>query len=1286
LDDRNFRVLKTLSEQIRLGINNFDKMMDNAADSGITETRLQDYLSNLAPQLEVPKNEETESIIGKGGDGGYGDPPRIAVVADEGTHFLYMAFQHAVQRGNASKKRKQVRYATRTDLDKLIGKLLPPRNRNPFAVVLVVQENGTVIFQDSSPGIEVARIDAFEDESAATKGKKPEDAGRGKFELQKKLSESSDYAEVTLAGARYRLYSQPLQLSFPPLDPGRKSAKTDASPALAEKWALCGLVRADAFRSESQSISYTYMLWLSAGILLAVAAYPFLKLYLSSPIERLHAGEVVTIAVSACVVAAALTFILLDLYYWRYHFDQSAVADMKTLAEAIDTNFGNEQKKAIDQLQNFYSTRLHLALRASQLRTSRLPLLTASGGCSPREACRVRILKDSRDSKVEQYPYMQAASWSDFDGNQQVKWTTKDRVTPFISLKSQSYYPDVKSAFTDVKRAFADAKRATTHPGSPTSAPSQGIGSEYSPNTGENITIFWKLFDMDGNVVPGKVPEDPKDVFCASLVTRPISVFDPVLSHGFQFAVIKSDGTVVFHSDRSRNLRENFLDETDQNQEVRSRVLMRASGPLVANYMGVPHRLYILPMNSSGEQSWTVVVFRDLHPEDTMNLEILSLASIMFLLYAAAMALGMFLAHCTRTRRISGTCLWPDSRKTSTYRWLAIGNGVAALLLLVLCQLPAFLALLFCGIVIPAGAIACNLLLLRRQDDSPSRQGAGGTDITMSSHWQLHYVGTCATLLAVVAVLPCLCFAKVACDFEYKLVVASDQLHLASDLDARATDIRVGYQAVELGQHAKTLLVAPGDPSAGLEKLPFEAQGITEPFFSYHQFLRTSVNYSAEDDSKQLNPPPCGLGSGDDRQRCVDLFLSWSSPAYDQLAADNRYLAETGLAGAQSWSSTPSGPERTLELTNREAGNKVRRIAFLWNPLHIPWNDWHWWLGTIGLMAAVFGFVRWSLRKIFLLDLAAPFPPKNLETRCDPSSLIAKLSMNLLVIGPKSSATIVGLIEREEVQAWDMQDVLNVAQHSAKTADGISFVLSSTGDQVDEIIRDGRPLVLYNCEATFDTPRTNRQSFKALERVLLNLGNRVVITTMEDPSSKAPATGESEPWTSLLQSFVRIDLNSSSPEEGESDEQFETRISAEAYQRWLFPGRSRLQKLALVHLAQERLVSPNSRGAVCELMREGVVEWTWGLFTIKDSRFAEFVKSAVPPATIKHWEEQGAGARSASLRTSLLVVGAGVAAFLIYTQGQVFNTWVTYATGLAASVPAFMKVFAMLRGKSGAEA
>jgi hypothetical protein len=253
-DDRNFRVLKNLSEQIRLGINNFDKMMDNAADSGITNDRLQDYLSNVAPQLEKPADEETESIIGKDGNS-YGDPPKISVVADDGTHFLYMAFKRAVQTGIPSTKSKGVQYAIRTDLDKLIGKVLPPTNRNPFRIVLMAQESGTAIFQKSSPGIEVARIETFENESGADKKGKPEDPAIGKSELEKKkLSQSSHYSEVTLASARYRLYSQPLQLSFLPIEPGRKGAKTDVPPPTAVNWILCGLVRADVFRSESQSI------------------------------------------------------------------------------------------------------------------------------------------------------------------------------------------------------------------------------------------------------------------------------------------------------------------------------------------------------------------------------------------------------------------------------------------------------------------------------------------------------------------------------------------------------------------------------------------------------------------------------------------------------------------------------------------------------------------------------------------------------------------------------------------------------------------------------------------------------------------------------------------------------------------------------------------------------------------------------------------------------------------------------------------------------------------------
>src|SRR5437660_1157581 len=272
LDDRDFRVLKTLSEQIRLSIDNFDKMMDNAADSGIKGYMLHEYLSNVAPQLQTPGDEETKSVIGED----YADPPKIAVVSDEGTHLLYMAFQ-----------RKKVRYAIRTDLDTLIGKVLPPPSRNPFNIVLVAKRDGTVIFQRSSPGIDVARINTLEDlPEAGTPGKR--DKPEKPDPENKSVLQSSRYGEDKLAGAMYRLYAQPLQLSFPSIDRRTRRAEDIPSPAEAEQWVLWGLVRADAFRSESQSISYTYILWLSAAILLAVCAYPFLKLQVLRHVDLLR--------------------------------------------------------------------------------------------------------------------------------------------------------------------------------------------------------------------------------------------------------------------------------------------------------------------------------------------------------------------------------------------------------------------------------------------------------------------------------------------------------------------------------------------------------------------------------------------------------------------------------------------------------------------------------------------------------------------------------------------------------------------------------------------------------------------------------------------------------------------------------------------------------------------------------------------------------------------------------------------------------------------------------------
>jgi hypothetical protein len=1238
LDNRNFRLLTTLSEQISASVNNFDKMMDNASDSGITDDMLGSYLKTVAPQLES-LDAEDRSIV----HDDYGDPPNIAVRADEGTHFLYFAFQRA---------QNHTKYAVRTDLDKLIRRVLPPDNRNPFDVVLVAQADGTVIFQKSAPGLAVARVDGLEGASEAVKTGKTESEAKPPSKSSK--FSFSRFSQVDLAGTRYRVYSQPLPISLPLIDPLNKHAGDGLVQP--EPWVLCGLVRAEAFRSESQSISYTYLLLFSVAILLVVAAYPFLRLRVSSCSERLRARDVVVTVVFACAAATTLAFALLDVYYERKEFDQPGPENvMRKLAEAVDANFSLEREKAYQQIRDFYQDEtLRKDLNDAQESPEEHPRFSGEEGrCNPLWACRTRILNSIVPERLADYPYLEFAAWSDSKGDQRVKWSTRQHVTPFINLDEASvgYYPAIKKAF------------AAGSSGGPAAVPVQGIGSQYSPNTGDYITVFWQLLDMHGNLASEKT--NMKDVLCASVVTRPISVVDPILPAEFQFAIIQPDGTVVFHSDRTRNLRENFFAETDENQEVRSRVLTRAPGGLVANYMGRGHRLYMHPMALDPTKSWTVIIFRDLRVEETMNLEVLSLASILFGFYALVTVLAVLLVDRPKRRHIAGSWLWPDSRKAEAYKWLVKVNISAILLLLVIPELRWTVVLLFCVVGVAIGALVNNVVVLQRQGEDTNSGDA--REQLKSSSWQIGYFATVATLLVAVAVIPCISFFKVAWDFEHRLLIEHSQMRLDADLYDRNERVRSRYLGVDLEGTVKRAVLAEPDDSS-------------KQYFSYHHsFLDTTID--STQDSATLQKAACNLGSACGQQYLVDSFLSTISPLYNEIAYQSRYLTETSQ---DKWTSspTPSKDGEEVKLTKQNSDSKVRTIRSTWTPMQIPWGDGIWWLGALALGAALFGLVRYMLRRVFLLDVNEPRRAGQCRVAVlEPVDLIAKLPVSMVVIGRDSSPTIVNLVRpRQEVQVRDFYQLWNAPMQSAAAAQGGSTSSRSVpSDPVDDIVRDGRPVVFYNFEAGLDDPGNSQRMLSALERVVCRLPKSVVITSRVDPLAKSSGD-ERQQWQTLLGPFVRIDLNAGPTRRtDETLEQFEARISEEGYHEWLFSGRPETQKLVLVQLAQEKLVNPNSRSDVRALMGEGLVVRTCGMLVIRDGRFAKFLRKAVSHEVVKNWENQGTG-HANTLRTSLLVTGLAVGLFFLCTQGAVVNTWITYATGFAAAIPAFLKVLDLIRG------
>ncbi len=1261
LDDRGFRYLKTLSDQIRLSMNTYDRMMDNAMNSGVVEawankpgtinenatrSNLQKFLANVAPQLVLVEAGEADPAVGKSS---YEDPPRIAVKADEGTHFLYFAFRHELDQ-DAFTAQKTFDFALRTDLDQAINRLLGAPSLSPFDVVLLAQGDGKVIFQRSLSGVEVSQITGLEDAS----GVLTKDKERKQFAISW-LAPASRQEEIWIAGARYRLYSQPVQVGFVGADPTGK--QTSYSP---ESWVLCGLVRADRFRAESQLIPYSYILMILAAILLMASSYPFLKLYLTAPGERLRTRDVTLVAVFACVVAALVTFILADAYFWNRSFGHAAEQDMAKLAHAMNTNFQLEREVAWSTLDSLSNRKELLdSLQDAADHSNRTISVCYATNClndvicKPRSACKADILTINETPRpLEKYPYPFFAYWSDSDGKQQIKWTTRARPTPFINLDDGTvpYYPQIKRS---LKRQV-DSQIV----------PTLGIGSQYSPTTGQNITIFWQVFTF--HKLDDKEKKTYSDVrFAEGLVTQPISVYNAVLPGGYQFAILAPDGTVVFHSDPTRNLRENFFAEAGQDSGLRSLVRMRSEGALTANYIGRPHRMYVAPMAAGNQDGlWTIVIFRDLHLEEVLNLEILSLVTILFVAYAAGVILIMVAVHWLH-KGTAARWFWPDSRKAQPYRriaWMAAGT---ILLLLVLSRfLPPF-ALVLVAAILPVTGLVSAVVIVRRHDDRHSVEAE--QDQAEPDRWKSAYFFAAVTLVVLIAVMPCLCFFKVAAGYGQWLLVRRNLLQLAGDFDNRALTMQALYQDVKLGDFRTRILAGPEGQQAGQLVGNANSSSQTQPVFSYHALLNTKVSSEG--------PPPAGaiVDTSDE-----STLLSALSYPYNETAADDRHLAE-GKSDVWRWSTSGSVSNREVMLTKLSSGGTARTITVTWQPFQFPWLDWLWWLGIAVFVGAIYCMMRVSFTRIFLLGLGSPPLAKGPDPELDPATLIADLPMNLLVIGPDTSPQIDSLLHRADVQVREAEELLLVAPPSPSGA------AAPAADPIDAAIRDGRALVVHNFERLPDKDETAVKAHAALTRILSALSNSVIIVSSLDPV-QITSIEASERWRMLLRSFVRVDLHSTPRQRrDEDDADYQSRISASSYFHWLFAGLRRNEKLVMLQLAKEKIVNPNSDEIVYELLEQGLIERKHGLLKVTDPGFKHFLPHALPHHTVKLWEKELAGQRPFSLQTSLLIVGVGVVAFLVYTQGDVFNTWVTYATGVAAAVPKALQFFENFQSKSASK-
>ena len=167
------------------------------------------------------------------------------------------------------------------------------------------------------------------------------------------------------------------------------------------------------------------------------------------------------------------------------------------------------------------------------------------------------------------------------------------------------------------------------------------------------------------------------------------AVSPPLLS----FAVIDRDsGIVLFHSDDSRSLAENFFVETERNPRLLALTRIGQSGAFSGRYMGAGHRFFHLPMRDA---PWSVVVFYSIKevgdlPWHAVFTALAAYAAVLLLLLTVSL-LGLWFWAKFRRKGMLGVAagFWERTGRSCSYARWGLGLFLIAIALVTVYELDA---------------------------------------------------------------------------------------------------------------------------------------------------------------------------------------------------------------------------------------------------------------------------------------------------------------------------------------------------------------------------------------------------------------------------------------------------------------------------------------------------------------------------------------------------------------------------------------------------------------------
>jgi hypothetical protein len=1120
-----------------------------------------------------------------------------------------------------------------------------------FDEVLVALSDGTVIAsvprraEAASPtlplhAVKMRRLGVTNVATLLRSGETPADNKAATLPAQ------PDVLTTTIAGDSYRAFVRAVQPRI-----AIYQEQDEGKPALREeRLYLVGLQREDLRAELANSMEPGGRFLLTILTLLALLVWPLASLRSKSPDDTIAWSEAVACLASVVLIPAVLA--IAAVWVWSYQSLLSWVdAAASRYAQQIDLDLNRELQEGrvlLDQYRALYRPSRPSGPIAIPIRSQAGGFVTGQVGACNKQQDRTCVIDVAERG---------AGKWR--------SWTTFSSVfaTNNRGLREGERYtvydpPMVKSdASYDNREYFRALQRnegwAFTDPlsGKKDSFVAQRL---FSGSDGARVLQI---------AVPRSEGAECSDGFCgivtgsASFHSLSASVSPPLLS----FAVIdRNNGLVLFHSNDSRSLAENFFVETERNPELLALTEVGQSGFFSGHYVGAGHRFYHLPMQDT---PWSVVVFYSLKEVGDLpwHAVFTALAAYTGALLVLFSACGMFVWLWAKRSRKSVLSIaagfWMRGGSGCSYARWGVALFGAALGLVTIYELgadgPVSLITQIMWILL---ALAIGAVLLQH------RFGVHSVCIAL---W-----------LLLISALPAAWMALGYHDVQVQGLLRDGLLGAARDIQQRsaviATDLQRWLSSNDARENDFPPVATLTKPS-NVMPVPGYALGNCrgEPAKGQENLWALCV----------FDEPPLATLIA---RRDLDFWRreTWDASVQSQIQQRRIRL----LGRMNGWNpvcrSTKTAEECAFRTTNGQSFTIRAEPAPARDSAHD--DDERRFEGVAGTLGSVLAllaalFVTWMLsffisRRLLGTGLhhRTSVPASAQHGVLFYSRRISSEEIDRLLIALRSGAT--GQIK--EVAR------INVAAKSFHT------------ELAPDRVIEGRVL-LTNLDIAIADATRRRDILDVLERLVDNPRVQLLILCRRSPieqlyhPERYPEAGpqhalpveESLRWDNVLQKFECRDL-----ENMDAPRVHPHLATVDHHRIWKLC--SRAERVLLYELARGRLANPRNTTVIEGLLARGLLQLDpWP--KIADESFEKFVRTAETSDEVAQWQEanQDAGKRWRSIFTGILLAALLLAVLWFnWSAGEKFKAVNAILAGAIVFLGQIGQAFNFVRGGSGTRA